>query len=297
MKEQITMFIKELLAENKYALNTSKAYAQDLKAWQSFCQNYAIKSWQNLDEKNINLFIKTLRMKNFSVRTIKRYLSTLSAFFAYLDKKSPIASKCHITRIKVGKTEKLVPKTLTYEQIECMLRMRANGILDLRNIAMISVFYSAGLRLSELVGLNLSDIDRNEGFVRVLAKGGFERYVPVGKETIQYIQRYLHASVYHNLQNLSKQALFLNRIGKRISARMVENIIKECALKSGIDIYLHPHMLRHSSATHFLQSSHDLVSVQNFLGHKSIKSTQCYTHLDYLELAKVYDKCHPRAKH
>ena len=297
MKAQITIFIKELLVENKYALNTSKAYAQDLKAWYSFCQKYTIKSWQDLDEKNINLFIKTLRMKNFSVRTIRRYLSTLNAFFAYLNEKSPIANKYKVARIKVGKIKKLVPKTLTYEQIEHMLQMPAKNTLDLRNIAIIAVFYSAGLRLSELVGLNLGDIDEGAGFVRVLAKGGSERYAPIGKETICRIRDYLRASIHHSQQDLSKQALFLNRMGGRIGARMVENIIKVCAFKSGIDVYLHPHMLRHSSATHFLQSSHDLVSVQNFLGHQSIKSTQCYTHLDYLELAKVYDKCHPRAKH
>ncbi len=156
---------------------------------------------------------------------------------------------------------------------------------------MIEIMYSCGLRVSELVKLNISDMDLSEGFVRVKGKGGKMRFSPIGSDAIKAIRLYLAKR-----PNAETRALFVNNNENRISSRTVQNTVKIRALEVGISVNIHPHMLRHAAATHFLQSSHDLRSVQEFLGHKSIKSTQVYTHLDFLELSKVYDKFHPRAK-
>ena len=145
--------------------------------------------------------------------------------------------------------------------------------------------------MSELVGINLDDIDMNEGFVKVMGKGGKARFSPMGQTTIEVLKRYVKQR-----PNCNTDALFINQKSLRISTRTVQNIVKNRALEVGVSINVHPHMLRHAAATHFLQSSHDLRTVQEFLGHKSIKSTQVYTHLDFLELSKVYDEFHPRAK-
>jgi len=156
---------------------------------------------------------------------------------------------------------------------------------------MIELLYSCGLRVSELVGINIKDLDVNEGFVRVMGKGGKARFSPIGSAAINVLETYLTKRL-----ESESDALFLNQKGLRISPRSVQNIVKKRALDVGVSINVHPHMLRHAAATHFLQSSHDLRTVQEFLGHKSIKSTQIYTHLDFLELSKVYDEFHPRAK-
>ena len=156
---------------------------------------------------------------------------------------------------------------------------------------MIELLYSCALRVSELVGINFEDIDMDEGFVKVMGKGGNARFSPMGQTTIDVLKRYIKQR-----PNCATNALFINQNNTRISTRTVQNVVKKRALQVGISINVHPHMLRHAAATHFLQSSHDLRTVQEFLGHKSIKSTQVYTHLDFLELSKVYDEFHPRAK-
>ena len=147
------------------------------------------------------------------------------------------------------------------------------------------------LLMSCSFGINFEDIDMDEGFVKVMGKGGNARFSPMGQTTIDVLKRYIKQR-----PNCVTNALFINQNNTRISTRTVQNVVKKRALQVGISINVHPHMLRHAAATHFLQSSHDLRTVQEFLGHKSIKSTQVYTHLDFLELSKVYDEFHPRAK-
>ena len=162
---------------------------------------------------------------------------------------------------------------------------------ELREVVMIELMYSCGLRVSELVGIDINDLDLEEGFVRVKGKGGKTRFSPIGRLAIRAVEIYLSKRPL-----CENDALFVNPKNHRIGPRTVQNIVKKRALEVGVNVNVHPHMLRHAAATHFLQSSHDLRSVQEFLGHKSIKSTQVYTHLDFLELSKVYDEFHPRAK-
>ena len=193
--------------------------------------------------------------------------------------------------IKTPKNERDLPKTIDFDDLKKMMTINSSQYKELRSVLMIELLYSCALRVSELVGINLEDIDMNEGFVKVMGKGGKARFSPMGQTTIEVLKRYVKQR-----PNCNTDALFINQKSLRISTRTVQNIVKNRALEVGVSINVHPHMLRHAAATHFLQSSHDLRTVQEFLGHKSIKSTQVYTHLDFLELSKVYDEFHPRAK-
>jgi integrase/recombinase XerC len=212
--------------------------------------------------------------------SINRCMSSIRSFFKFLEH--------DIGKIQTPKTTKKLPNILSYEQFKLMAKPYSDDCLVLKNAAIIELLYSCGLRVSELVGLNVNDIDVD--FLTVLGKGGKMRTTPIGAESYQVLNRYLKKSAH------TDKAVFVNKNGQRLSTRWVQDMVKQRALEVGIEVNVYPHMLRHAAATHFLQSSHDLRSVQEFLGHKSIKSTQVYTHLDFLELSKVYDKCHPRAR-
>lgn len=289
MQKQINQFILYLKVERGYALNTQQAYARDLQKLLAFTQTQSVERWASLSSENLNLFAMTMRHQNISGRTIRRHLSSIRGFLSYLVNQGLLEVNC-AQGLQSPKVAKSLPKTLDYERLVQMLTPKSSAFSELRDAAMVEVLYSCGLRVSELVGLDIEDVDASQGFLRVMGKGSKVRYTPLGESAQKSINRYLQKTSHTN------KALFINNRQDRISTRTVQNIIKNRALSVGIKVNVHPHMLRHAAATHFLQSSHDLRSVQEFLGHKSIKSTQVYAHLDFLELSKVYDKCHPRAK-
>jgi len=231
-----------------------------------------------------------LRHRSISAKSLKRYLSSIRVFFNYLIENN-IIQKNPALSVQTPKVERVLPKTIDFDDLRRMMSINTSSYKELRSVLMIELLYSCGLRVSELVGINLADFDLSEGFVKVMGKGGKARFSPIGEATIDDLKRYLEMR-----PNCSSDALFINQKNIRISTRTVQNVVKNRALQVGVSINVHPHMLRHAAATHFLQSSHDLRTVQEFLGHKSIKSTQIYTHLDFLELSKVYDEFHPRAK-
>lgn len=288
--QQIELFIRHLQVEKNYASNTIDAYQRDLHKLLSFTQRRNITQWSDIDEKTLNLFVMELRHANTSNRSIRRHLSSTRGFFSFLLRRGVLSENCAKV-ISSPKLERTLPKTLDFEDLRQMMQPKSDRFEDLRNVAMVEIIYSCALRVSELVGLNINDLDLKEGFVKVLGKGAKTRFVPVGQSAISAIENYLAKR-----SESENNALFVNQKQMRIGVRSVQNIIKQRAQDVGISVNVHPHMLRHAAATHFLQSSHDLRSVQEFLGHKSIKSTQVYTHLDFLELSKVYDDCHPRAK-
>jgi integrase/recombinase XerC len=228
-----------------------------------------------------------LRHKNLSSRSIRRYLSSVRGLLTYLVNQGQLKHNC-AAQLSTPKIAQTLPETLNYEQLLQLLKPQGGARFERRDVAIIEVIYSCGLRVSELVNLNVDDVDLSQGFLTVMGKGGKTRHTPLGTSAQEAINQYV-------LERHS-DALFVNKNGKRIGVRSVQNMIKKRALNAGIKVNVYPHMLRHAAATHFLQSSHDLRSTQEFLGHESIKSTQVYTHLDFLELSKVYDKCHPRAK-
>jgi len=289
MQENINNFISYLDVERNYALNTQQAYEKDLQQLLKFLQQQKVSSWAEVTAEHLNLLIMSLRSNGNSGRSIRRHLSSVRGFFTYLTSQDLLKNNCAIG-LQSPKIDKNLPKTLDYTQIELLIKPRSQTIAELRDIAIIEVIYCCGLRVSELSGLNVSDIDAQEGFLQVMGKGLKMRHTPIGNLAQKALSNYLQKS------GITQDALFLNKNGNRISVRAIELMIKKRALEVGIKVNVYPHMLRHAAATHFLQSSHDLRAVQDFLGHKSIKSTQVYTHLDFLELSKVYDKCHPRAK-
>ena len=278
-----------LRVERHYALNTQQAYQRDLQQLLSFANQQGVNGWIDLTAEHLNLLVMKMRHANSSGRTIRRHLSSIRGFLTYLVNQRYLSSNCALG-LQPPRLDQNLPKILDYGQLTLMLNPRSKSPSELRDVAIIEVIYSCGLRVSELVGLDVNDMDAEQGFLSVMGKGGKMRHTPLGESAQRAIANYLQKT------GVTQGALFLNNRHVRISVRAIQTMVKKRALEVGIKINVHPHMLRHAAATHFLQSSHDLRSVQEFLGHESIKSTQVYTHLDFLELSKVYDQCHPRAK-
>jgi integrase/recombinase XerC len=220
-------------------------------------------------------------------------LSAWRGFYRYLARDHGYGDNpCLGTR--APKASKRLPHALSPDEAKRLLDVNADGTLALRDKAMFELFYSSGLRLSELTGLAPSDVNYVEATVRVTGKGSKTRIVPVGTQALEALRAWLEARV--QIQRCDSGALFVNRLGKRLTPRSVQLRLKTWALKQGMPTNVHPHVLRHSFASHVLQSSGDLRAVQEMLGHASISTTQVYTHLDFQHLAKVYDAAHPRAK-
>ena len=290
LSKQIEDFVGHLSIEKNYALNTISSYKRDLLKFTSFLIDKKVSDYKMVDPDTLNMFVMELRHSNTSGKSIKRYLSSIRVFFAFLMEIGEVETNPALL-IKTPKVERELPKTIDFDDLKKMMTINSSQYKELRSVLMIELLYSCALRVSELVGINLEDIDMNEGFVKVMGKGNKARFSPMGQTTIDVLKRYIKQR-----PNCNSDALFINQKNTRISTRTVQNVVKKRALQVGVSINVHPHMLRHAAATHFLQSSHDLRTVQEFLGHKSIKSTQVYTHLDFLELSKVYDEFHPRAK-
>jgi len=288
--EKIDQFSTYLEVEKLYAFNTISAYRRDLSKFMSFCLENSVNEWQDVEADTLNLFVMGLRHRGVSARSIRRYLSSIRGFFTFLVQQGILAENCVIS-IQTPKIDQVLPKIIDFDDLKRMTTLSSELYPELRAVVMIELMYSCGLRVSELVGIDINDLDLEEGFVRVKGKGGKTRFSPIGRSAIDAVEMYLSRR-----PNCENDALFVNQNNHRISPRSVQNIVKKRALEVGVTVNVHPHMLRHAAATHFLQSSHDLRTVQEFLGHKSIKSTQVYTHLDFLELSKVYDEFHPRAK-
>ena len=290
LTKQIEDFVGHLSIEKNYALNIISSYKRDLLKFSSFLSKKEVLDFKMIDPDVLNIFVMELRHTNTSGKSIKRYLSSIRVFFNFLIEVGEVQTNPALL-IKTPKVERDLPKTIDFDDLKKMMTINSTQYKELRAVLMIELLYSCALRVSELVGINFEDIDMDEGFVKVMGKGGKARFSPMGQTTIDVLKRYIKQR-----PNCATNALFINQNNTRISTRTVQNVVKKRALQVGISINVHPHMLRHAAATHFLQSSHDLRTVQEFLGHKSIKSTQVYTHLDFLELSKVYDEFHPRAK-
>ena len=290
LTKQIEDFVGHLSIEKNYALNTISSYKRDLLKFSSFLSKKEVLDFKMIDPDVLNNIVMELRHTNTSGKSIKRYLSSIRVFFNFLIEVGEVQTNPALL-IKTPKVERDLPKTIDFDDLKKMMTINSTQYKELRAVLMIELLYSCALRVSELVGINFEDIDMDEGFVKVIGKGGKARFSPMGQTTIDVLKRYIKQR-----PNCATNALFINQNNTRISTRTVQNVVKKRALQVGVTINVHPHMLRHAAATHFLQSSHDLRTVQEFLGHKSIKSTQVYTHLDFLELSKVYDEFHPRAK-
>ena len=249
----------------------------------------------NLQNTHIRRFIASLHSKGLGGKSIARMLSSWRGFFDYLVQRHSFSSN-PVIGLRAPKSAKTLPQALSIEQAVKLVDISDDAVLSVRDHAILELFYSSGLRLSELVNLNIEALDFSEGTVTVTGKGNKTRIVPLGSHAIEAIQTWLNKRADLLLNNPAEKAVFIGLQGRRISARNIQYRMKEWSIKQGINSSVHPHMLRHSFATHVLQSSGDLRAVQEMLGHANISTTQVYTHLDYQHLTKVYDAAHPRAK-
>ncbi len=284
-------FFQHLEVEKRLSEHTLKSYQRDLKHLQRYCLNNDLQFWQKLQTTDIRNHISSRHRKGLSSKSLQRELSAIRSFYNYLLKKR-LHDNNPATHIRAPKQTRKLPKVLDVDQVFGLLETAADSMLEIRDLAMFELFYSSGLRLSELAALNIDDLDLTEQSLRVRqGKGGKQRELPIGSKAIIAINKWL---AYRPETN--NQALFTSNKGRRLGQRSIQLRLDRWGKKVGLPEHIHPHMLRHSFASHLLESSQDIRAVQELLGHSNISTTQIYTHLDFQHLAEVYDKTHPRAK-
>jgi integrase/recombinase XerC len=285
-------FLAQLAAERGYSDHTVAAYGRDLSDFASYLSARQL-SWSQVDVQQVRAYAATRHRAGLSGRSIQRALSALRVFFRFLVSQGQMAAN-PAQHVRAPKVSRKLPATLDVDQMSRLLNIRGGDPLALRDRALMELAYSSGLRLAELVSLDVASLDLAEGLVDVVGKGNKARRVPVGQFAREALTRWLDAR--RGLAAANETALFVGHRGKRLGPRAIQRRIQGWALRLGLDRHVHPHMLRHAFASHLLESSGDLRAVQELLGHVDISTTQVYTHLDFQHLAQVYDKAHPRAK-
>ncbi len=286
-------FVDYLKHERRMSPHTISNYHRDLTRLRHYCDANHIAAWEQLDVHHIRAYVAQLHHQGLSGRSIQRLLSTVRSFYRYLLRESVVKHN-PAEGVASPKTARHLPTTLDIEQVNLLVAVKENDPLAIRDRAIMELLYSSGLRLAELVALNREDVDLHDATVRVTGKGDKTRVVPVGRYAREAITQWLR--VCETFRKDGETALFLNQRGVRLTGRTVEYRLQHWAKRQGVGVPVHPHMLRHSFASHLLESSGDLRAVQELLGHADIATTQIYTHLDFQHLAKVYDRAHPRAR-
>jgi integrase/recombinase XerC len=286
----VTAYLDYIAHERRLAANTLESYGRDIDALIECAAGQAL---DKLQVHDVRRFAARLHGKGLGARSIARMLSAWRGFYRYLARDHGYGDN-PVLGIRAPRAPRKLPQALSPDEAHRLLDIAADDALASRDKAMFELFYSSGLRLSELTGLAPADVNHADGTVRVTGKGSKTRIVPVGTHALNALAAWLQTRAL--IQRHDPAALFVSRSGKRLSPRSVQQRLKTLALKQGISTGVHPHVLRHSFASHVLQSSGDLRAVQEMLGHASISTTQVYTHLDFQHLAKVYDAAHPRAK-
>ena len=293
-KQLLSDFLTQLTIEKRASQYTVKSYKRDLNCLSTYCESKSISLWTDLKQTNIRSYMASRHRQGLSSTSLQRELSAIRSFFNFL-LKNQLTDNNPVQYIKAPKKPRKLPKTLDVDQIKSLLEAGTNSTIEIRDLAMFELFYSSGIRLSELAQLNLTDIDLTDKTLMVRSgKGGKSRMLPIGSKAVAAINTWLE----HRIKSITstETALFISTRGTRLGQRSIELRLKQWCKKKGIAENIHPHMLRHSFATHLLESSQDLRAVQELLGHSNISTTQIYTHLDFQHLADVYDSAHPRAK-
>ena len=293
MLEAIHKFIDYLKIERQLSPLTLKNYERDVTQAADYFHAQGIDSWSKLHSHQFRMYVAMRHRKNLSGKTIQRELSSLRRLYEFLIREKQ-AENNPLKGVKAPKSARRLPVAPDIEQLDQLLQAGDDDIYHIRDRAMFELFYSSGLRLSELTGMDCLDIKLDERQARVLGKGNRERELPVGKKAVAALNAWL--KIRPALAEVDESALFVSRFGTRITQRAVQQRLEQLAVKQGLPLHLHPHMLRHAFASHMLESSGDLRAVQELLGHADISTTQIYTHLNFQHLADVYDKAHPRAK-
>ena len=292
---EIKVFLSYLESVIQYSQHTLKGYQRDLEKLSEYLSTNDRQDWKNVNEHDIRTFINSERRRGLSPRSIQRLLSSCRTFHEHLLTEGKIKLN-PAKNIVSPKSAQLLPKAMDADLVQRLLDFKPKGMIEIRDKAIAELLYSSGLRLSEICKLDLEDLDLKERTCVVTGKGNKTRMVPVGTKAIQSLRDWI---IYRNELLESKEtqtnALFLNNKGSRISARSIQLRLEKLCLQRGLP-GINPHMLRHSFASHVLESSGDLRAVQEMLGHSDIGTTQIYTKLDFQHLSKVYDKAHPRAK-
>ncbi|MDF9391350.1 MULTISPECIES: tyrosine recombinase XerC [Methylococcus] len=292
-REQLDDYLDRLA--RRASRHTHAAYRRDLCAFQKYCESVNVAGWADVDAARIRAYIGARHHQGkLSARSLQRCLSAIRSFFDDLLKKRLLQGN-PARGVRPPKSRRRLPRLLDVDAVAGLLDAPAGDRLEIRDRAMWELFYSSGLRLSELVGLDVGDVDFAAGSVFVRnGKGGKARYVPVGARALEAIGAWLE--VRSALTGAVRPALFVSRQGRRIAPRTVEMRLERWRAKLNLVERVHPHMLRHSFASHMLEASSDLRAVQELLGHATLATTQIYTHVDFQRLAAVYDQSHPRAR-
>ncbi len=285
-------FQAKLRWERNYSTHTVAGYASDIRQFARWLDEQSIKPDQ-VQESEVQRYAAHLFRQGRSPRSIQRVLSALRGFYDHLVATHRLADN-PASGVRAPRQPRTLPKVLDVDAVMRLLDSRPDGPLGYRDLAMFELLYSSGMRLSELVGLDCSDLDMAAGEVLVLGKGRVQRKLPVGRMALKALRGWL--DVRAKMAKPEETALFVGQRGKRLSARNVQLRLRQFGCASGSDQALHPHLFRHSFASHLLESSGDLRAVQELLGHRRISTTQIYTHLDYQHLAQTYDSAHPRAR-
>jgi integrase/recombinase XerC len=285
-------YIQHLTFERGLSALTCKNYTRDIQLLESLLEDANLDSVKN---QQVRRFIATLHSRGLSSASIARALSAWRGFYDYLIQHKGFTQN-PVTGLRAPKAAKTLPQALSIEQTIKFVNIQGDEILEVRDHAILELFYSSGLRLAELVNLDIGMLDFSEGTVTVTGKGNKTRIVPLGSHAANAMQAWLQRRASIKITDKDSNAVFVTEQGRRITPRAVQYRVKSWAIKQVINTDMHPHLLRHSFATHVLQSSQDLRAVQEMLGHANISTTQVYTHLDFHHLAKVYDNAHPRAK-
>jgi integrase/recombinase XerC len=289
----VERFLHHLSHERRLSPRTIESYGRDLQALLPWLNAREIHNWQQLSQHQVRHYLAERHRKGRSSRSLHRELSSLRSLYRYLMREGVVDANPALG-IRAPKVQRKLPATLDADQLAQVLEFDDDSPTGLRDRAIMELFYSSGLRLAELVALDLKDIDFEERMVEVTGKGAKTRRVPVGRQAREALQRWL--KLRGSLAGPNEPALFVGVRGRRINRSTVQKQLNVRALEQNAPRNIHPHMLRHSFASHLLESSGDLRAVQELLGHANISTTQIYTHLDFQHLAEIYDKAHPRAR-
>ncbi|AHB13793.1 MULTISPECIES: site-specific tyrosine recombinase XerD [Dehalococcoides] len=302
MRDDIQSFLNYLMVEKGFSENTTEAYENDLRQMMTFADKEAAKSgkipgWENFTRQTMLAYMLDLKERNYAITTVVRKMAAAKSFFNFMVAEGKLKENPteNISTPKVGKP---LPDAISISQVRALLNqpVKSGSSEAKRDKAMLELLYASGMRVTELVNLNVLDIDLKEGFVRCFGKGRKERMIPIYPQAAQSIQEYLTEIRPNLVRAETEKALFLNRRGDRLTRQGLWQILKGYAREAGLDDVVTPHTLRHSFATHMLSGGADLRSVQELLGHANISTTQIYTHLTSEHIRRSYEKAHPRAK-
>ena len=291
VNNDIKLYINYISDVKNLSQNTSSSYARDLYKLSKYLKSININHYNQIDDGTCSAWLGSLYALEQNPRSIQRHLSSAKGFFKFL-KKNLLIESSPFELVTAPKAANYLPEVLSPEDVSQLLNFKPSDSLEIRDLAIIELMYSSGLRVSEAANVNLDDFEEEKSFLRVFGKGSKTRLVPIGRYAKDAIENWIiERAKFSNESN----ALFINLKGNRLTVRSIQLRLKRMATKQGLPP-VHPHMLRHSFATHMLESSGDLRTIQELLGHSSLSTTQIYTKLDYQHLVKIYDESHPRAK-